>query len=175
MKTAASVFSWIGGIITAVSLWVSFGIYASQSYLSGLLAIPAVYMIVDLSILIWRQVAVQRGNKVGPGVLTLIFCSAVGGILTLCIPESQLLGTVSYSSNSASATNQGASTYSDSFLEYSPYNQRAPKTSSTPQTSQKAPSEKEKIELVKEYKKLLDDGAITEEEFAKKKKELLQI
>ena len=175
MKTAASVLSWIGGIITAVSLWVSCGIYASQFHLSGLLAIPAVYMIVDLSILSWRQVAVNRGNKVGPGVLTLIFCSVIGGILTLCIPESQLLGTVSYSSNSASATNQGSSTSSDFFLEYSPYNQQTPTTSPTSQTSQKTLSEVERIELVKEYKKLLDDGAITEEEFAKKKKELLQI
>lgn len=169
MKTAASVFSWIGGLLTAVIYWVSFGILASQSN-TAFLIIPALYTIVDLVILIWRQVAVEDGNKVGSGVFTLIFCSTVGGILTLCIPESQLRGSASSSSYSTS-TNYASSTPSYPSVTY----KSVPKTSSTPQASQKAPSEKEKIELVREYKKLLDEGAITEEEFAKKKKELLQI
>ena len=88
MKTVASVFSWLGGIATAIIIWVSFA--PALQYKSSLIAVPIVYMIFDLIILIWRQVSTSNGKKVGCGVCTLLFCSVVGGILTLCIPEDQL-------------------------------------------------------------------------------------
>ncbi len=87
MKTVASVFSWLGGIATAIILWVSFiPLFTYGAYFW----IPLIYSVFDLIILIWRQSATSNGKKVGCGVCTLLFCSLVGGILTLCIPENQL-------------------------------------------------------------------------------------
>ena len=87
MKTVASVFSWLGGITTAIIIWLSFApLFSYGSYFW----IPLIYMVLDLVILIWRQSATSNGKKVGCGVCTLLFCSLIGGILTLCIPEDQL-------------------------------------------------------------------------------------
>ena len=194
MKGVASAFSWIGGIITAIYLWITFGILAS--YNAAFLIIPAIYTVLDLVILIWRQAAVENGNKVGCGVCTLIFCSLVGGILTLCIPDSQL-GGYSYSSSRSSYS---SSSYSSStartpleraakITEYEQqlrsgtitreeYNRKVALLDGKPYSSvakpvQKTMSEDEKIEIISKYKKLLDDGVITKEEFEKKKREIL--
>ena len=50
------------------------------------------------------------------------------------------------------------------------YNSGAPKQA---EASSSKMSEDEKIELLTKYKKLLDDGVITQEEFDNKKKEIL--
>ncbi len=91
MKVVACVFSWLGGIISIIIAFI----YASM--LSGGAAgswyfwvIAASYAIINISILIYRESQIRNGAKVASGVLTLIFCSLVGGILTLCIPEDQL-------------------------------------------------------------------------------------
>ena len=201
MKRVASVLSWIGGIITAVYLWIVFGYIASFTDFAFLI-IPALYTILDLVILIWREKAVENGNKVGCGVCTLIFCSLVGGILTLCIPDSQLYGHYRRPSNSSSYTSHYHSTPTPSstpklspldraakITEYEQelragkitreeYNRKVAlldgKIDTQPSKPiQKVLSENEKIDLISKYKKLLDEGAITEEEFAQKKKELL--
>ena len=39
---------------------------------------------------IYREIALRNGKKVLGGVLTLIFASRVGGVLTFCIPDYQL-------------------------------------------------------------------------------------
>ena len=89
MKGAASFFSWFGGLITAILLWVNFApLFSYGAYYW----IPLIYTIVEILILIWREVAVSHGNKVGCGVFTLIFASLIGGILTLCISDNQLYG-----------------------------------------------------------------------------------
>ena len=180
MKTAASVFSWLGGIATTIFgfVYLSKGqtvTYQQCNYYYGcsnytqkvpyptwMWVLWVIFVIVRLIILIWRQVAVENGNKVGCGVCTLLFASLIGGILTLCIPEDQL---IEYTPSS----HHSSSTYSSSYSSYRP-------TSSTPsstQTAKKTLSENEKIELINKYKKLLDDGTITEEEFNSKKSELL--
>ncbi len=194
MKGVAAAFSWIGGIITAVYLWIVFGIMAS--YELAFLIIPIVYTVLDLAILIWRQNAVENGYKVGCGVCTLIFCSLVGGILTLCIPESQL-GGYSYSSSrktysSSSYTSSASITPLDRAAKITEYERQlragtisreeydrkiaildGKPYSSVSKPVQKTLSEDEKIELINKYKKLLDDGAITEEEYAKAKQKIL--
>ena len=43
------------------------------------------------------------------------------------------------------------------------------------ETKQKETVEKDNIEKLKEYKKLLDDGIITQEDFDKKKQQLLDL
>ena len=52
--------------------------------------------------------------------------------------------------------------------------QQAPATYHPMHTTYKAPTESEKADLILKYKKMLDDGIITQEEFEKKKKELLE-
>lgn len=88
MKTVASVFSWLGGILTMIIM--SIQVAPLIEYERGWVWLPIIYGIFVLIILIWRQVATSNGKKVGCGVCTLIFVSLVGGILTLCIPEDQL-------------------------------------------------------------------------------------
>ena len=88
MRTCASVFSWIGGIATSALEFI--WILPLCEYDHGFGWFLFILTLWNLFVLIWRQVAVENGSKIPSGVCTLIFVSLVGGILTLCIPESQL-------------------------------------------------------------------------------------
>ena len=46
--------------------------------------------VVGLAILIWRQLSIYSGKKTAVGILTLLFVSVAGGILTLLIPDYDL-------------------------------------------------------------------------------------
>ena len=92
MKVAAAVLSWIGGILTIIIMWSSFG--PLLGYELAFLAIPLVFTFITIAVLIYRQWATNHGSKVLAGVLTIIFCGLLGGIFTLCIPESDLGGYV---------------------------------------------------------------------------------
>ena len=46
--------------------------------------------VVGLAILIWRQLSIYSGKKTAVGILTLLYVSVVGGILTLLIPDYDL-------------------------------------------------------------------------------------
>lgn len=92
MKIAASICSWLGGIITTI---ISF---SNVNYLNNItgLEYQVVYLILSVSILlkivilIWRAYSTRNGSKIGCGIATLLFVSLIGGILTLCIPEDEL-------------------------------------------------------------------------------------
>lgn len=88
MRACASVFSWIGGIVTMALeiLWIA----PLCQYDPLFLVLLCICILWDLFVLFWRQISVATGKKVAAGVFTLIFVSLVGGILTLCIPEDQL-------------------------------------------------------------------------------------
>ena len=113
MKLASTVFSWLGGIATIVFefIMLSTGTDATRTYYyynyslgysipyttkvhvdtpGWLWALISVFAFAQLIILIWRQVAIMNGKKNASGVCTLLFCSRLGGILTLCIPEDEL-------------------------------------------------------------------------------------
>lgn len=108
MKTAASIFSWLGGIATTILVFVNlskgvevvttyynpyYGYYnqvSNQPYPSYVWILAVIFAIVRLIILIWRQSATNNGKKIACGVCTLLFASLLGGIFTLCIPEDQL-------------------------------------------------------------------------------------
>lgn len=111
-----------------------------------LLLIPLFYTVLSAIILIRRQSEVAEGRKIPFGISTLIFCSLIGGILTICIPEADLYGYQGYMASKI-------------FDE---------------EGEKKELSEDEKIELIAKYKKLLDEGTITQEDFEAKKKDLLQ-
>ena len=213
MKTAASIFSWLGGLVTTIIGFVYLSLGQTATYLhcnyyscsnyTQKIAYPAwmwvlwvIFIIVRLIILIWRQIAVGNGNKVGCGVCTLLFASLIGGILTLCIPEDQLTDfptsnyhpSTSYSSsvtyNRTSALSMAAKEkeYNEQFSNHEitkeEYDSKMAKLNMSRPIAASKPSspmsESNKIELIERYKKLYDAGAITEEEFAKKKAELLE-
>ena len=167
MKTAASIVSWIGGIITMIINFIYLNSPTVKNLLSNNTGLIFCIVVIDitiiLTILIWRQRAVNDGKKVACGVCTIIFASVIGGILTLCIPKSELYD--GYISDSY--INSGFNNSSAPKLRQPEINQGQPKESY-------AISENERIEMIAKYKKLLDDEAITKEEFDAKKAELLK-
>lgn len=165
MKTAASIFSWLGGIATTIYAFVMlsqgqivtkyyYNYYGGGYYQTERVPFPTwvwvlaiIFAVIRLIILIWRQKSVEEGNKVGCGVCTLIFASVIGGILTLCIPEDQL---------------GGYSNYPNKYQTHSKYVSRAPKKYSMTER-------REKIEANNE---LLSRGVITRAEYDRRKKEI---
>lgn len=107
MKVAASIFSWHGGILTAILgfIFLIKGRYGAifyscnygcvfyiekYGYPDWAWALWTTYCLIMLIILVWRQGTTSYGKKVACGIFTLLFCSLIGGILTLCIPRNQL-------------------------------------------------------------------------------------
>lgn len=104
MRKCADIFTWIGGILTPIyyivygcigvlTTKVKNGLYnvTYERYTPTWLWVIFIIMIVlDVVGLIWRQLALKNGHKVGCGVFEILFVSKVGGVLTLCIPEYQL-------------------------------------------------------------------------------------
>lgn len=110
MRIVSSIFSWIGGVATMIVGFVRLSIgYEADViyYVDGLYPVKTgatkikpydtwvwilwfVYLGGMLAILVWREISTRQGSKILFGILTLIFASLVGGILTLCIPDSEL-------------------------------------------------------------------------------------
>ena len=76
MRAVSSVFSWLGGVVTIFSL-------ATILVPNGLAAVWIVYLLFAFCILIARSMALEKDKKVVVGILTMIFVSFIGGILTL--------------------------------------------------------------------------------------------
>ena len=190
MRTVASVFSWLGGLLSNILVFISF--FDMMELAPALVLVPIFYLIITLIILFWRESSINSGKKVACGVMTLIFCGAIGGILTLCIPYHQLgkpKKTITYaeSTKHVSALDRA---YLISQKEKS--QDRHPRIVnltheanlkakenlnndgfSTSEANDKTDNEKRIISLLNDYKSLLDNGAITKEEYEQKKKELL--
>ena len=169
MKTAASIFSWVGASLQTITELIiltlgqtvirySYGYRTTSNtpYPDWLWILWFVAIILRIVILIWRQDAVDKGNKVACGICTILFVNLVGGILTLCIPEYELNPKKIYNRNHHDSYQ--CNTYS---------------SESSENTVSKGTNKDETISLLKTYKGLLDDGVITQEEFDKKKAELL--
>lgn len=111
MRSAATVFSWLGWVLNAIidAIIISAGYeqkvitrystYYGYSYHTTTQRVPfpvwvwgvwVLIVVLRVFILAWRQAALSNGKKVASGICTLIFVSFIGGILTLCIPESDL-------------------------------------------------------------------------------------
>ena len=189
MRTVASVFSWLGGLLSNILVFISF--FDMMELAPALVLVPIFYLIITLIILFWRESSINSGKKVACGVMTLIFCGAIGGILTLCIPYHQLgkpRKTITYteSTKHVSALDRA---YLISQKEKSQdrhpkivnltheanlkSNQNNINNDEKPILNDELEKEKNIISLIQEYKKLYDDGAITKDEFELKKKELL--
>lgn len=190
MRTAASVFSWLGGIVNAVILISTGGrglavprqacINNGYSALCTIVtdyvptpgwlwAIIVVILVGDLAILIWRQYSVSKGNKTASGVLTLIFVSLIGGILTLCLPPEQC-GSRAYRAavsdknirtDEASNASHGPSEPSDASYNpyYSEYHKDPSKADDSPEPVLGL-KEGEKVRLKKDIKTASGDWII---------------
>ena len=223
MKTAASIFSWLGGIVTTIIAAVtlsqgqtvtnyrydSYGgvgvYYATQEkvpYPGWVWVLFVIFAIIRLIILIWRESATSNGKKTGCGIMTLLFCSVIGGILTLCIPEEQLYGSSSSYKPVSDYHEQGTyikpeptKTHSvesqeqriennrtllaKGIITQEEFDQRVQEIkneykNTIPKEKPKGQlSEEEIADLIIKYNKMKDDGIITQEEFENKKKDLL--
>ncbi|MFA6862119.1 MAG: hypothetical protein WCR56_07115 [Bacilli bacterium] len=106
MKTAAKIFvilGMVGGVII-FALYLILGIIGlsqgtnvelsgmafSGAVVCGLSVIGLIPFIVGFFSLKKLKTATSHDGLVGMGVVTLLFCSLVGGILMLCIPDSDL-------------------------------------------------------------------------------------
>lgn len=107
MRKASTIFTWIGVVLQTVLYlvrgWLGFipttstvytGYYyrTETTWSTPMWAWILIIFLIVISIVvaICREISLRRGNKVLVGVLTIIFASKVGGVLTLCIPEHQL-------------------------------------------------------------------------------------
>ena len=133
MKTAAKVFIVLGMI---------FGFILILPIIFGALSISKI------------NSATQKSELVGLGVCTLLFCSLLGGIFMLCIPESELQPATANSAPTNSAPIQ------NNYI------------ANTKDNTSKSDVENVADSLTK-LKNLRDAGTISEEEFERMKKDLL--
>ena len=124
MKTAAKVFIILGMIFGCIAI------------------LPLIFGGIGLSKI---NSAKDRSELVGMGVCVLLFCSLLGGIFMLCIPNEQLAG--------AGEQNQQV------VVDVHPT-----------QTKQ---SDDDVAEKLAKLKNLKDSGAISDEEFERMKKDIL--
>ena len=130
MKTAAKVFIIIGMVI---------GFWMILPLIFGGLAISKI------------NSATQKEELVGFGVCALLFCSMVGGILMLCIPESELNPANTTKTSTVDVTSESATTQND--------------TNKT--------STDNVAESLRKLNALKEAGSISDEEFEKMKKDVL--
>lgn len=176
MRKAATALTYIGGILTALNLWIDcliVSIIATSVYDAWFvwfsLVFPIAYSVFLIVYLSLRFVT--KNNKVAWGITTILFVSAVGGILTLCTPNSQL------------ECYPHSRIYKDSLpqkvrvvrvVSSNGANVAKPSQSRNVQTSTNSSlTEDEKIERIAKYKKLYDDGVLTEEEYKEKRKKYI--
>lgn len=133
MKTAAKVFIVLGMI---------FGFILILPIIFGALSISKI------------DSATEKSELVGLGVCTLLFCSLLGGIFMLCIPESELQPATANSAPTNSAPIQ------NNYI------------ANTKDNTSKSDVENVADRLTK-LKNLRDAGTISDEEFERMKKDLL--
>ena len=130
MKTAAKVFIILGMIFGCIAI------------------LPLIFGGIGLSKI---NSAKDRSELVGMGVCVLLFCSLLGGIFMLCIPNEQLAG-------------------ADAGAGAGAQNQQVVVDVHPTQTKQ---SDDDTTEKLAKLKNLKDSGAISDEEFERMKKDIL--
>ena len=188
MKIAASITSWLGGVLTAVvGFWRLFQgerqivhhyavvdpknpVYSSTQIIpfdTWVWVIWFIYLIVMIAILIWREISVSQGNKIACGIFTIIFAGILGGILTLCIPYEELNG-YSYSRKKIN--------YYKLQTSLKPINVE-PSSNSKEPTIESDDDSKEKeqealaLEDIKKYEETFDTNKIIQEEINSNKRD----
>ena len=94
MKRAADLLTWLVGIGEIIALWASclsyfFIIQAYGSTQWWLIILPIVLTVVIFVLMLIRQASINEGEGyILWGVITLLFISIPGGILTICLENS---------------------------------------------------------------------------------------
>ena len=132
MKTVAKIFIIIGMV---VGFWMIVPIIVGSIALNKLAS------------------ATKKEELTGIGICTLLFCNVIGGVLMLCIPESEFVDDTLNETNINVVVNQ----------------------TSESNTSEKKNSSniEDMAEKLSKLKELKDSGAITEEEYSKMKSQVL--
>ena len=179
MKTASTVFSWLGAITSSILSIYLFnrGTYNIRPVLFWILFVAI--SLIRFIILVCRNSEIEAGNKVRCGVWTLLFVSTIGGIMTFCIPDEHR----SYNRGNSpddmtplerlSKITKYENQLSNGEISMEVYKQKMALLDGNAQYDTNQLTEQEKINIIRQYKELLDDGLITEEEFNNKKKEIL--
>lgn len=104
MKKVSTIVGWLTYIATVASLlifYINGNVFAIDYAQTVTRAVPnfgtfllnffiLVYLVIGGLIMFWRPKKLDEGNKVLPGVLSLIFVNPIVGVLTLLIPQSEL-------------------------------------------------------------------------------------
>ena len=96
MKHAAAILTWLGYAATVavviVNLSIDFdkrGRVIAKDTPAWVWVLAVIFLVIGLLVVIFREVQVRRRNYILPGVLTIVFASVIGGILTILIPKSE--------------------------------------------------------------------------------------
>ena len=104
--------------------------------------------------------ATEKSELVGLGICTLLFCSLLGGIFMLCIPDSELKPKAEYQTNVQNNT----------YIQ----NSTSEQNSTSAQNSKQEKSEVETVaERLTKLKNLKDTGTISDEEYERMRKDIL--
>ena len=89
MRIASNIFTWVVGLLEGIAALIV-TLYEVSKDDSWAFIILAIGLIFRLTIMIWRQIAVNDGGStIAAGICTLIFVSIVGGILTILLNDYQ--------------------------------------------------------------------------------------
>ena len=179
MKAVSTIFSWLGAIASSIYAIIVFkkGTYNINPVLFWIFFVAL--SLIRLLLLICRNSEIESGHKVRCGVWTLLLVSTIGGILTFCIDD----GYRSYHHSDSpddmtpldrlSKITKYENQLSNGEISMEQYKHKMALLDGDFRYDSKQLTEEEKINIIRQYKELLDEGSITEEEFNKKKKEIL--
>lgn len=89
MRIASNIFTWVVGLLEGIAALIV-TLYEVSKDDSWAFIILTIGLIFRLTIMIWRQIAVNDGgNTIAAGICTLFFVSIVGGILTILLNDYQ--------------------------------------------------------------------------------------
>ena len=193
MKKVASFFSWfmfVGNTIFDIfwfTLWfpnyrtvgghsvIEYGMAPAWGW--GLLI---TLCIIRIFILIWREYAAVSGKQISAGIITFLFVTFIGGILTMCIPNENKRTKTSVWTDAEKKDFKISlleEAYDKGMITKEEYERAINNIKGNNKSSNSSlmVSEKEKIDLLERYKKLLDSGAITQSEFDAKKERIMKL
>lgn len=170
MRTLSTIFSWAGTALDTIFGFIILEVYKMNLwyyakyyfyYIGNMndfaILIRVVFWsftVLSFIVLIIREISLSKGHKVVVGILTIIFASQLGGMFTLLIPEEQL--------------------QKEENNFYNPYNiEKLAKAKTDADSFASTVSEKDVSDLLFAYRKMLEDGVITIDQYEAKKREVL--
>ena len=187
MKILASIFSWVGGALQSFLVYfaLSRGVeiivpdcaYCDTGHIETYYFPFIVFMLagigtlIKIAILIWREISVRNGKRIACGVCTILFCSLIGGILTLCLQEKYLDGSKAIEQKIDTRIDRieaNCILLKNHIITFDELENRTQEI-----IDKTGPlSDEERVRLIIMYKHLFDESYITLDDYNKKKEEL---